>query len=127
MFNFLGRESKPAPLPNLEPTILPSREQTQALAVLLSHELAHLVLSHTLESYASTSLLIPHLTKLGSDVLRTLVYPITALLGPFVNDALGRSMNEGASAGFGVVGQVFNSCSSRTLEIEADLVALRLV
>lgn len=125
MFNFLGRESKPAPLPNLEPTILPSREQTQALAVLLSHELAHLVLSHTLESYASTSLLIPHLTKLGSDVLRTLVYPITALLGPFVNDALGRSMNEGASAGFGVVGQVFNSCSSRTLEIEADLVALR--
>lgn len=68
--NFLGRSSTystPTPLPNLEPTVLPTREQTQSLAVLLSHELAHLVLSHTLESYASTSLLIPHLSKLGSD------------------------------------------------------------
>lgn len=47
--------------------VLPTPEQTKALAVLLSHELAHLVLSHTLESYASTALLIPHLSKMFSD------------------------------------------------------------
>lgn len=49
------------------PAVLPTPAQTKALAVLLSHELAHLVLSHTLESYASTSLLIPQISKLGSD------------------------------------------------------------
>ena len=38
-----------------------------ALAVLLAHELAHLVLSHTIESYASTTLLWPQLEKLGWD------------------------------------------------------------
>lgn len=68
--SFLGRQSSAPAAPSpvyLEPTVLPTREQTQSLAVLLSHELAHLVLSHTLESYASTSLLIPHLSKLGSD------------------------------------------------------------
>ncbi|GAA5969907.1 hypothetical protein JCM21900_004189 [Sporobolomyces salmonicolor] len=112
---------------NLVPPALPSQEQTKSLAVLLSHELAHLCLSHTLESYASTSLLVPHLSRLTSDVLRTLLYPVTALLGPFINDALGRSLNEGAQGGFGCVGNAVNSCESRRLESEADVVALRLL
>lgn len=51
----------------LVPATLPTRDQTNAMAVLLSHELAHLVLSHTLESYASTALLVPHLSKLATD------------------------------------------------------------
>jgi HEXXH motif-containing protein len=44
-----------------------TKEQEEALAVLLAHELAHLVLSHTIESYASTNLLWPQLEKLGWD------------------------------------------------------------
>lgn len=52
---------------NLVPPTLPTDSQTKALAVLLSHELAHLALSHTLESYASTSLLLPHLARLTTD------------------------------------------------------------
>ncbi|KAM0749017.1 hypothetical protein T439DRAFT_382101 [Meredithblackwellia eburnea MCA 4105] len=106
---------------------LPTPLQTKSLAVLLSHELAHLVLSHTLESYASTSLLVPQLSKLGSDVLRTLIYPVTALLGPFLNDSIGASLNVGAQGGFGILGRVVNSCGSRVLEQEADVVALRLL
>lgn len=35
--------------------------------VLLAHELAHLLLSHTLESYTSSSLLIPTLSRLVVD------------------------------------------------------------
>lgn len=59
---------KPGPVDlTTAPTVLPTAQQTKSLAVLLSHELAHLVLSHTLESYASTSLLIPQFSKLGSD------------------------------------------------------------
>lgn len=52
---------------HLIPPALPTDAQTKALAVLLSHELAHLALSHTLESYASTSLLLPHLARLTTD------------------------------------------------------------
>ncbi|GAA5967751.1 hypothetical protein JCM11641_005755 [Rhodosporidiobolus odoratus] len=124
--------SKSAPSPNsievnLVPPVLPTQAQTKALAVLLSHELAHLVLDHTLESHASSGLLVPHLARLGSDVLRTVLYPITFFLGPFLNDALGRSLNEGALGGFGVLGKAVNSCESRKLEGEADRVALRLL
>ncbi|KAJ8294321.1 hypothetical protein OF846_002858 [Rhodotorula toruloides] len=112
---------------NLVPPILPTDAQTKALAVLLSHELAHLALSHTLESYASTSLLVPHLARLTTDVLRTILYPVTAILGPFINDALGGALNEGARGGLGVLGQAVNSCESRKLESEADVVALRML
>ncbi|GAA5857879.1 hypothetical protein JCM1840_000949 [Sporobolomyces johnsonii] len=131
LFSRASPSANPAPTDpiaaNLVPPVLPSQEQTKSLAVLLSHELAHLCLSHTLESYASTSLLVPHLSRLTSDVLRTLLYPLTALLGPFINDALGRSLNEGAQGGFGCIGHAVNSCESRRLESEADVVALRLL
>ncbi|GAA5999868.1 hypothetical protein JCM10207_005948 [Rhodosporidiobolus poonsookiae] len=136
LFPSLTSSSSPAPSPAaqvdpiaayLTPAVLPTQEQTKALAVLLSHELAHLCLDHTLEAYASTNLLVPHLARLGSDVLRTVLYPLTFLLGPFLNDALGRSLHEGALGGFGVLGQAVNSCESRKLESEADRVALRLL
>ncbi|GAA6020870.1 hypothetical protein JCM11491_000013 [Sporobolomyces phaffii] len=109
------------------PSKLPTQDQCRSLAVLLSHETAHLILSHTLESYASMNLLMPHLSRLASDVLRTLLYPVTAILGPFINDAVGRSLSEGAKGGFGIFGNAANSCESRKLESEADLVALRLL
>jgi len=51
----------------LVPSTLPTQEQCKSLAVLLSHETAHLILSHTLESYASMNLLMPHLSRLASD------------------------------------------------------------
>ncbi|GAA5947959.1 hypothetical protein JCM3765_007046 [Sporobolomyces pararoseus] len=111
----------------LTPITLPTQEQCKSLAVLLSHEASHLILSHTLESYASMNLLVPHLSRLASDVLRTLLYPVTAILGPFFNDALGKTFNEGAQAGFGFWAHAANSCESRKLESEADLVALRLL
>ncbi|BGP48638.1 hypothetical protein JCM10450v2_004514 [Rhodotorula kratochvilovae] len=124
----LSPTTAPNPLQaNLTPPTLPTAAQTRALAVLLSHELAHLALSHTLESYASSSLLVPHLARLTSDVLRTVLYPVTALLGPFINDALGRSLTEGASGGWGALGRAVDSCESRKLESEADVVALRLL
>ncbi|KAK4047154.1 hypothetical protein OIV83_005606 [Microbotryomycetes sp. JL201] len=135
LLGFLSSEpdSKQAdPLPNaisenLMPSVLPDLEQTQRLAVLLSHELAHLVLSHTLESYASTSLLFPHVSKLFSDLIRTFTFPFTAILGPFFNDAIGRTINEGASTSFGFFGRAAHACESRKLEVEADLVALRIL
>ena len=60
-------------------------------------------------------------------VARTLLYPITAMLGPFFNDAIARSMNVGAMGGFGTLGELCNSCESRKLEEEADVVGLRYV
>ncbi|GAA6017494.1 hypothetical protein JCM8202_005706 [Rhodotorula sphaerocarpa] len=112
---------------HLVPAVLPTDAQTKSLAVLLSHELAHLTLSHTLESYASTNLLLPHLARLTTDVIRTVLYPVTAIFGPFLNDALGGVLNESARGGLGVIGQAVNSCESRKLESEADVVALRLL
>lgn len=111
----------------LSPVTLPTQDQCKSLAVLLSHEASHLILSHTLESYASMNLLVPHLSRLASDVIRSLLYPITAILGPFFNDALGKTFSEGAKAGFGFWANAANSCESRRLEEEADLIGLRLL
>lgn len=110
----------------LEPSTPPTLEQTKSLATLLSHELSHLLLSHTLESYGST-LLIPQIQKMCLDVFRTLVFPFTALLGPFFNDGIGKSMNELNTSSQGYLGRVCNSCESRKLELEADVVGLRLL
>ncbi|KAK4048246.1 hypothetical protein OIO90_005865 [Microbotryomycetes sp. JL221] len=129
--SLFGANLKPKPIDpieaNLMPPTLPTMDQTQRLAVLLSHELAHLVLSHTLESYASTSLLFPHITKLFSDLVRTFTFPFTALLGPFFNDALGKTINEGTQSGLGFFSQAAHACESRKLELEADVVALRIL
>jgi len=38
--------ASPTPKPSVDPTIMPSPEQTRQLAVLLSHELSHLLLGH---------------------------------------------------------------------------------
>lgn len=55
----------------------PTEEQTLQLALVLAHELSHLVLSHHLESLSWSEIVIPGATGLGSDLLRTILYPIT--------------------------------------------------
>jgi hypothetical protein len=143
------------PLPGLnnasQVTVPVSKEQEEALAVLLAHELAHLVLSHTIESYASTTLLWPQLEKLGWDsessvlilsptrivtdpplsalpaVLRVFIYPVTALLGPFVQDAISATVKVGMEESGGLLPALTSSCESRQMEHEADIVALRLL
>lgn len=129
---------------NNPPNGRPTREESNNLSVLLAHELSHLILSHTLESYASTTLLLPALckpppsssrqqskltilptAKMCLDVIRTLIFPITALAGPFVSDAIGKSLDQAQE--FKTVGRMLDSCGSRRLELEADLVGLRSV
>lgn len=107
-----------------------SREQEEALAVLVAHELAHLVLSHTIESYATTALLWPQLEKLGWDMLRVFIYPVTAVLGPFVQDAISATVKVGieeSAEGRGLLPALTSSCESKKMEFEADAVALRLL
>ena len=58
------------------------------------------------------------------DILRTIIFPITALLGPFVSDAIGKSLDEAKD--FKCLGSMIDSCESRKLELEADCVGLRL-
>lgn len=115
-------------LNNASQVVVPvSKEQEEALAVLLAHELAHLVLSHTIESYASTTLLWPQLEKLGWDMLRVFIYPVTALLGPFVQDAISATVKVGMEESGGLLPALTSSCESRQMEHEADIVALRLL
>lgn len=107
-----------------------TKEQEEGLAVLLAHELAHLVLSHTIESYANTALLWPQLEKLGWDMLRVFIYPVTAILGPFVQDAISATVKVGceeSAEGRGLLPALTSSCESKKMEFEADAVALRLL
>lgn len=131
--SFFGSLLAPPELLNdrSEPAISPlSHAQEEALAVLIAHELAHLVLSHTIESYANTALLWPQLEKLGWDMLRVFIYPVTAILGPFVQDAISATVKVGieeSAEGRGLLPALTSSCESKKLEYEADTVALRLL
>ena len=102
---------------------MPSPEQTNQLAVLLAHELSHLILSHHLESLTSSSIVLPGLLSILTDLVRTLMFPVTMLFGPFVNDAV---------ANMGKVGSVEVTklsvlCTTRVQELEADVVSTRLL
>jgi Zn-dependent protease with chaperone function len=62
--------------------------------------------------------------------VRTVLYPITTLLGPFANDAIGQVLKNPYGDGeddFSRLAALHASCSSRRLELEADLVGLRSV
>jgi len=99
----------------------PTAEQTTYLAILLAHELAHLVLSHHLETLSSNSILVPTVVGMFADLARTLAFPITMAFGPFVNDALW----EVSKLGTGEVVRSSEACRVKGLEIEADLVGAR--
>lgn len=102
---------------------VPSPEQTNRLAVLLAHELSHLILSHHLESLTSSSIVLPGLLSILTDLLRTLMFPVTMLFGPFVNDAVANM----GKIGSGEVTKLSVLCTTRLQELEADVVSTRLL
>ncbi len=116
----LPRQSPPA-LPSLRTTHRPTQEQTDELAILLSHELAHLVLSHHLETLSSATVVIPGALSMLSDLLRAVLFPVTMLFGPFVNDAVA---NFGRVGSFEVA-KLSEYCTSMYQEFEADAVSAR--
>lgn len=99
----------------------PTLEQTTDLAILLAHELSHLVLSHHLETLSSMTIFVPGVLSLLSDFIRALVFPVTMLLGPFVNDAVA----DLGKAGSGELSKLGEYCTSTKQEIEADVVSAR--
>ncbi|KAF8896337.1 hypothetical protein BD779DRAFT_1495280 [Infundibulicybe gibba] len=102
---------------------VPSAEQTAELAILLAHELAHLVLSHHLESLSSATVILPGTLSMASDIIRVLIFPITMLFGPFVNDAVAQL----GKIGSGELMKLGETCTGVTQEIEADVVSARLL
>ena len=101
----------------------PTTEQTTDLAILLAHELSHLVLSHHLETLSSMTIFVPGVLSLLSDFIRAFVFPITMLFGPFVNDAFA----DLGKAGSGELSKLGEYCTSMKQEIEADVVSARWV
>lgn len=102
---------------------VPSPEQTNRLAVLLAHELSHLILSHHLESLTSSSIVLPGLLSILTDLVRTLMFPVTMFFGPFVNDAVANM----GKIGSGEVTKLSVLCTTRLQELEADVVSTRLL
>lgn len=125
---FTGSPTPPKPITTQSPYISPAEytptpEQTNQLAILLAHEMAHLVLSHHLETLSSNSILVPTVVGMLADLTRTLAFPFTMIFGPFVNDAL----FEVSKLGTGEVVKSSEACRVKGLEIEADLVGARLL
>ncbi|KDQ59228.1 hypothetical protein JAAARDRAFT_154529 [Jaapia argillacea MUCL 33604] len=112
----------PASAPPASPP-RPTPDQTAELAVLLSHELAHLVLSHHLETLSSATIVIPGILSMVADVVRALLFPVTMLFGPFVNDAVANL----GKVGSGDLVKLGEYCTSMKQEIEADVVSARLL
>lgn len=110
-------------LPSRPPHPIPTREQTSELAILLAHELAHLVLAHHLETLSSINVFIPGTLSIVSDIVRVLLFPVTMLFGPFVNDAVAQL----GKVGSGELMKLGDYCTSVHQEIEADVVSARLL
>lgn len=56
-------------------------------------------------------------------VIRTVLYPFTAVLGPAFNDWFGEKIRINSALGL----RITSSCASRSAEIEADLLGLRIL
>lgn len=93
----------------------PTDKETSELAVLLSHELAHLILAHHLESLSATSILLPSITSILTDVSRAILFPFTWAFGPFINDVLIELGKRRAAD----ARQIGTMKTGRVLEIEA--------
>ncbi|OBZ91817.1 Metalloendopeptidase OMA1, mitochondrial [Choanephora cucurbitarum] len=88
---------------------------TNRMAVILSHEIAHSIQSHFVEQHAFASLLL----MLG-DILRGVFWMFTESLGPFIN----QKINESISL---LVALETETTYNRRCEKEADLVGLRMM
>jgi Zn-dependent protease with chaperone function len=106
-----------------QPHPMPTEDQTSELATLMAHELAHLVLAHHLETLSSGTIVIPGFVSLVTDFVRVLVFPITMVFGPFVNDALA-NLGKASTLDLARIGE---HCTSVNQEIEADVVSMRLL
>jgi hypothetical protein len=109
--------------PSQPPHPTPTKEQTTELAILLAHEMAHLLLYHHLESLSSVTVIIPGTLSIASDVIRVLIFPLTMLFGPFVNDAVAQL----GKAGSLELAKISEHCTNTKQEIEADVVSARQV
>ncbi|BEI93283.1 uncharacterized protein CcaverHIS019_0509110 [Cutaneotrichosporon cavernicola] len=110
--------------PPLQTHAPPTEEQTLHLAMVLAHEMGHLLLSHHLETLSHQQVLWPSILGLQVDIIRAIIWPFTIFLGPAVNDALaslGRTTAEEMKEHFGHVG------FERRHEYEADLVGMRVL
>lgn len=58
---------------------VPTAEQTEELAVLLAHELAHLVLTHHIETLSTGTIIWPGVITLCTDLVRSFLFPLTML------------------------------------------------
>lgn len=138
---FGGLRSAPPTVSSFAPT----EQQTSQLAILLAHELSHLILAHHLETLSSASVIYPGVISIVTDVVRALIFPITMLcekrsflnhrcdteklttpvlifpVGPFINDALASV----GKAGTGEFAQIAEYCTSQKQEVEADIVSAR--
>lgn len=99
----------------------PTPEQTAELAILLAHELSHLVLAHHLETLSSGTIIIPGIMSMVADIARTILFPFTMMFGPFVNDAVAQLTKIGTTE-FTKIGEY---CTSAKQEIEADVASVR--
>ena len=102
---------------------IPTEEQTTELAILLAHEVAHLVLSHHIETLSSATIIMPAIISMVADMVRTLMFPVTMLFGPFFNDAIAQM----GKVGSGHLTELGEYCTSVKQEIEADVVSARLL
>ncbi|KAI8980094.1 peptidase family M48-domain-containing protein [Trametes punicea] len=109
--------------PRTPPHPVPTEEQTAELATLLAHELAHLVLSHHIETLSSGSIVWPSVLSIVTDAIRAFLFPVTMLFGPFINDALAGMGKVGA----GEFSQLSEFCTSQKQEVEADIVSARIL
>ncbi|EIW57450.1 uncharacterized protein TRAVEDRAFT_37917 [Trametes versicolor FP-101664 SS1] len=109
--------------PRAPPHPVPTEEQTAELATLLAHELAHLVLSHHIETLSSGSIVWPSVLSIVTDAVRAFLFPVTMLFGPFINDALAGV----GKASAGEFSQLSEYCTSQKQEIEADVVSARIL
>ncbi|OSD06464.1 hypothetical protein PYCCODRAFT_1360626 [Trametes coccinea BRFM310] len=109
--------------PRAPPHPIPTEEQTADLATLLAHELAHLVLSHHIETLSSGSIVWPSVLSIVTDAIRAFLFPVTMLFGPFINDALAGMGKVGA----GEFSHLSEFCTSQKQEIEADVVSARIL
>mgnify|MGYP002402832399 CR=1 FL=1 len=112
---FFGISPPPHPQP------MPTEQQTTELAILLAHELAHLLLAHHLETLSSATVVVPGTLSILADVLRVVIFPVTMLLGPFVNDAVAQIGKLGSLE----LTKLGEYCTTTKQEIEADVVSAR--
>ncbi|KAH7104936.1 hypothetical protein BKA62DRAFT_614067 [Auriculariales sp. MPI-PUGE-AT-0066] len=103
-----------------QPSLNLSPDQTNKLAVLLSHELSHLILAHQVEMYGN---LFPSMLSWALDILRTVLFPFTFTFGPFLSDYLQKKSFDNVPA----LRNLHDAEVSKLYELEADVVSARIL